>query len=134
MELLILVGAFIWLGLETDWLTIRMLAGKECYMILPSGAGITQADYEYLVSIIKPVKKRALAQVPCWYCGNGHDRQHIELGLMSYDLCECQASISVLLKSRAVKKTANQRLATEIGKRFAPYSQANTSKMKRLIK
>ena len=134
MELLILIGAFIWLGFETRWLTIRMLAGKECYMILPSGAGITQADYEYLVSIIKPVKKKQEAQAPCWYCANGHDRRYIDLGLMSYDLCECGASISVLPRAKAIKKTANQRLAAEIGKRFAPYSQANIGKMKALIK
>ena len=29
MELLILIGAFIWLGYETDWMRVRLLAGAE---------------------------------------------------------------------------------------------------------
>ena len=134
MILLLLILAFIWLGYETNWLTVNLLVGREGYMQLPSGAWITETDYNYLVNIIKPAKKKRELQTPCWYCGNGHDRQHIELGLMSYDLCECKASIVVIPKRKAMKRTANQRLASEIGKRFAPYSQANISKMKALIK
>jgi len=130
---LIIIGlAFAWLGYETDWMRVRLLIGKEGFMRLPSGVLITEQDYNYLVAIIKPPKVKTQATAPCWYCGNGHDRQHID-DLHSYDLCECGASIVIWSKKKARTATANQRLARQLGAKFAPYHQANVRTMKVLI-
>ena len=121
-----------WLLYETDYMRVRLLVGKEYFMILPSGTGITEEDYNYLVSIIKPKKQKANDQKPCWYCLNGHDREHIDLGLMSYDLCECGASIIDLPNRRVRKSLPYAAMAREIGARFAPYQQANLKRMRKL--
>jgi len=101
-------------------------------MILPSGTGITQADYDYLVSIIKPKRVKPEAQAPCWYCNNGHDRQYIEMGHLSHDLCECGATITYHPKHKTRKANPNAALAKELGARFNPYHQTNIKRMKAL--
>ncbi len=124
-----------WLLKETDFLRVNLMQiKKEVYMTLPSGATITQEDYNYLVSIIKPAKKIKLNETPCWYCANGHDKQHIDLGLQSYDLCECGASTVVIPKHKTLKLTASMRLARSLSSTFSQYSDANIRQTKRLIK
>jgi len=103
-----------WLLYETDWMQVRLPVGMEGYMKLPSGVWITKEDYVYLESIIKPVKSKKVSIDGCWYCSNGHDRHHFDLGLMSYDLCECGATIIPLPKKRKVTKSAYAKLASEV--------------------
>lgn len=72
-------------------------------MRLPSGALITEQDLDFLQDLLKPQKNKVVSNGACWYCNNGHDRQHIDLGALSYDLCECGASISELAKKNGRK-------------------------------
>jgi len=112
---IIIVGlGFIWLGYETKWLTIRLPRGGDYIMRLPSGAMITEEDLDFMIALIKPPKVTKQTDVPCWYCENGHDRQHIELGHLSYDLCECGASIIPLPKRRRVRRLPYAGLAGQI--------------------
>lgn len=123
MEVLVLsiflVPAFVWLLYELDWMRVRFESygyqlSKEVFMKLPSGATITKEDYEYLVGIIKPRKQTTQDSMPCWYCSNGHDRQHIDLGLLSYDLCECGASIITWPHRKRKARMPYAKLAAEV--------------------
>jgi len=130
-----LIICFTWLLYETDWMRVRLLLGGDIAMRLPTGKTLTQEELDYVISVIKPPKRKPNnSELPCWYCDNGHDRRHIDMGVMSYDICQCGASIVILPKRRTKSISPNARLARQIGVRFAPYHQANIAKMKRLIK
>lgn len=98
-------------------------------MRLPSGTILTTEDLAYLKTVLVPVKKKAaVGQVPCWYCGNGHDRQHV-VCVHPYDMCECGASIIIWSRKTRAKALPHAKLAGE----FASIIGNVRSKPKRMI-